>query len=147
VKVQAILCENGSVGYLSRGPQLSTVEPPPTIFIEVTPSFHERDPDYCFMSEKRNTARKNPQQKLVFRIYIWWWGGAVLTHGDLCAARYAGDLCTPLCKITVSFPLLYNCEICSVIQGDTHSLIKMIMSKGEVIWGLLGLKTAEITCG
>jgi len=69
VKVKAILCETDSLGYLSRGPQHSTIESPSTIFIGVTPSFHERDPDYCRMSEKWNTVRKNTPQKLVFRIF------------------------------------------------------------------------------
>jgi hypothetical protein len=57
------------------------------------------------------------------------------------------DIFTALCKITVSFPILYNCEVCPVTQGETHLAIKMFMSEGELLWGLLGLKTAEMTCG
>jgi len=42
---------------------------------------------------------------------------------------------------------LYSCEVFfSVTQGQTHSAIKMIMSEGEVLCGLFGLKTAEMTC-
>ena len=70
MKVKAILCEIGSQGYMSRDSQHSTTESPPTIFIEVTPNYHDMDPDYCLMSEKWNPVRKNPQQKLVFRIYV-----------------------------------------------------------------------------
>jgi hypothetical protein len=33
-----------------------------------------------------------------------------------------------------------------VMQGETHSVIKIIISEGVALWGLLGLKTADVTC-
>jgi len=96
------------------------------------------------MSEKTEYSQRETATKISIP-RIW---GAVLTHGALCAARYARDLFTPLCKITVSFPVLYSCEVFfSLTQGQTHSAIKMIMSEGEVLCGLFGLQTAKMTCG
>lgn len=34
----------------------------PTIISNVTPRSHNRDPDYCFLSEEWNPVQKKPQQ-------------------------------------------------------------------------------------
>ena len=50
----------------SDDPHSSEMRCPPIIISNVTPTFHNRDSEYCLLSEEQNTVRMNPQQFLYY---------------------------------------------------------------------------------
>jgi hypothetical protein len=46
-------------------PRWPAVGGPVIIISNLTPSSHNRDPEYCILSQERNSVRKNPQDILV----------------------------------------------------------------------------------
>jgi len=47
-------------------PQLSNEVPSPIIICNITPRFHNRDSEYCLLSEEQNRVQMNPQQFLYY---------------------------------------------------------------------------------
>lgn len=43
---------------------------PPFISSEISPRSHNRDPEYCLLSEERNPFQRNPRQILVFCLTV-----------------------------------------------------------------------------
>jgi hypothetical protein len=52
-----------SVGLIGREP------PHPIINSEVTPRSHNKDPEYCLLSEECNEGRRNPKQ--ILALCLW----------------------------------------------------------------------------
>ena len=48
----------------SDDPHSSVMRCPPIVISNVTPKFHNRDSEYCLLSEQQNRVQMNPQQFL-----------------------------------------------------------------------------------
>ena len=82
----------------------SRIRGPPKVTSKVTPRSHNRDPEYCLLSEERDPVQKNPQRILAFFTF----GG----HGDSMGLPMF-QFCTSLIytNIKILLILCWNCKI------------------------------------